>query len=111
MSWGATDWRGVWYGVDFAEGGGVTPGRWHSLPGGAPFLLLRVEYGRGGTQAQLRGFCISARDSGPVLTETVRTAGQGRRMEVCSPPETDSRGRPCLDLAREAERVCADRDG
>ena len=23
MSWGAADWRGFWYSVDFAEGGGV----------------------------------------------------------------------------------------
>ena len=109
MPWGAADWRGVWYSVDFAEGGGVTPGRWHSLPGGAPFLLLRAEYGRGGLQAQLRGWCVNARDEGPVLVETVRTAGQARRMVECSAPTTDTRGRDCSDLAAIAARLFLER--
>ena len=87
----------------------MTPGRWHSLPGGAPFLLLRVEYGRGGTQAQLRGWCVNARDEGPVLVETVRTAGQARRMVECSAPTTDTRGRDCSDLAAIAARLFLER--
>lgn len=56
-----------------------------------------------------RGWCVNARDEGPVLVETVRTAGQARRMVECSAPTTDTRGRDCSDLAAIAARLFLER--